>query len=263
MRADRHAAGGDENVRIEAALERCPVRGRIVRGGLVWGNLGAGGTKHGRQHHTVRLVDLAVAERLAGRAELRARRDDGDAGSRSAERPRNACGCERRDARRRECRARPDDGVACSNVAAEGPNVRARLGRGRHLHGAVAFRDELDRDHGVRSLGDDPAGCDSHCLTGEERPRSRLARGDVRDDGERSRRVRSPESEPVHRRARKARQVDDGTGILREHAPCSLLERDGLTRERRRAREDLREGVLDGDGLGHGADGTHGVRSGA
>ena len=30
-----------------------------------------------------------------------------------------------------------------------------------------------------------------------------------------------------------------------------------------RAREDVRERVLDGDGIGHGADGTHGVRSGA
>ena len=96
-----------------------------------------------------------------------------------------------------------------------------------------------------------------------ERSRSGLARGDLRHDGERSRRVRRPESEPVHRRARKARQVDDSASILREHAPRGLLEWDGLPREGRCAREDLRERVLDGDGIGHGADGTHGVRSGA
>ena len=37
----------------------------------------------------------------------------------------------------------------------------------------------------------------------------------------------------------------------------------GSPGQRPRAREDLRERVLDGDGIGHGADGTHGVRSGA
>ena len=200
---------------------------------------------------------------LAGRAELGARRDDGDAGSRSADRPGNACGCERRDARRRERRARLDDTVAGPDVAAEGPHVRARLGRGRHLHGAVAFGDELDRHHGVRSLRHDTAGRDPHCLTGAERSRGRLARGDVRDDRGASRRVGRPESEPVHRRAGEAGQVDGGTRVLREHAPCGLRDRDGLARERRRAREDVRERVLDGDGIGHGADGTHGVRSGA
>ena len=103
-------------------------------------------------------------------------------GSRTAERLGDACGCERRDARGRERRARLDDTVAGPDVAAEGSHVRARLGRGRHLHGAVAFGDELDRHHGVRSLGDDTAGRDPHRLTGAERPRGRLARGDVRDD---------------------------------------------------------------------------------
>ena len=200
---------------------------------------------------------------LAGRAELGARGDDGDAGSRTAERLRNARGCERRDARRRERRARLDDRVAGPDVAAEGSHVRARLGRGRHLHGAVAFGDELDRHDGVRSLRDDTAGRDPHCLTGAEWPRGRLPRGHVRDDRERPGRVGRPESEPVHRRAREAGQVDGSPRVLREHAPRGLLDRDRLARERLRAREDVRERVLDGDGIGHGADGTHGVRSGA
>ena len=43
--------------------------------------------------------------------------------------------------------------------------------------------------------------------------------------------------------------------------PSSAM--DGFAGERRRAGEDVRERVLDGDGIGHGADGTHGVRSGA
>ncbi len=50
---------------------------------------------------------------------------------------------------------------------------------------------------------------------------------------------------------------------LGEHAARRLLQRDRLRGQRPDAREDLREGVVDGDGIGHGADGTHGVRSGA
>ena len=61
----------------------------------------------------------------------------------------------------------------------------------------------------------------------------------------------------------KRRQVDGSPRVLREHAPRGLSDRDRLARERLRAREDVRERVLDGDGIGHGADGTHGVRSGA
>ena len=176
---------------------------------------------------------------------------------------RDAGGGERRDARGREHRPRGHDGGSGADVAAERSHVGAGRDRVRDEHGVVLLGDELDRHDGVRALRDDPAGRDPHSLPTGERPRRGPPRGDACDDRERPRRVCRAEREAVHRRAREGRQVDSRARVLRKHPPRRLLDRNRLARQGPRAGEDLREGVLDGDEIDHGADGTHGVRSGA
>jgi hypothetical protein len=261
--ADGDPPGGDEHVRLEPARQRRPMRGRIVRHRFPSLHDRSRGPEERGEHDAVRLVDLAVGERLARRPELGARGHDRHAGTRPTAWVRDSRGGECRDAGRREARPRRNDGITLPDVAAERPDVRAGPQRVGHHDGVVLLRDELDGDDGVRPLGDDASGRDRHRLAVRQGPRGGSPGGNAGDDRKRPRRVGRANREAVHRRAREARQVDRRPRVLGEHAARCLLQRDGLGGQRPDAREDLREGVVDGDGIGHGADGTHGVRSGA
>lgn len=66
MRADGHAAGGDEQVRPKPAFERAPVRVLVVGDWRKHLDIGARGRERGSENRPVRLVDLARGKRLAG-----------------------------------------------------------------------------------------------------------------------------------------------------------------------------------------------------
>src|SRR6266511_1236439 len=68
--SNRHASRGHEQIRLQAALERRPVRALVVRDGGGRTDFGARTRKRGGQHDAVRLVDLAWGEPFAGRLEL-------------------------------------------------------------------------------------------------------------------------------------------------------------------------------------------------
>ena len=79
VRSDRHAAGGDENVRCQPALERRPVRRLVVGDGRQHLDVDPDGGERCREHDPVRLVDLARRQRRPGRRKLRSRRNNHDA----------------------------------------------------------------------------------------------------------------------------------------------------------------------------------------
>ena len=102
VRADGHASRRDEDVELEAPLDRLPVRVVVVashRGRL---DVGAGRLELRREHGAVRLVDLTRPELRAGRAELGAGRDDGDSRAPSARHLPKTGGADRADLRRPE-----------------------------------------------------------------------------------------------------------------------------------------------------------------
>ena len=78
VRADGDSAGADEHVRLEASLERRPMEARLVGNGLESRHLGTGALERGRDHRSVRFVDLARAELDAGPPELAAGAEDRD-----------------------------------------------------------------------------------------------------------------------------------------------------------------------------------------
>ena len=156
-----------------------------------------------------------------------------------------------------------ENGRAGVDVAAERPHVRSRIDAIGHDDRPVALLDELDGHDRVGAVRDDSPRRDSHRLTALERPRYGPARCDAGDDRERARGVGRPERKAVHRRAREARQVDRRERVLGQHPAGSGFEGHGLARKRPNAGQHEREGVLDGQETGHGADGTHGVRSAA
>ena len=265
VRADRHAAGGDEDVRLETARERGAVDGRIVRGGLAGRD--ARRPRNGTRPPASRRSTRRSRRRRAARRASGARcpwSTIGDPGSRTADRLGDARGCERRDARGRERRARLDD---------TGSPARTSPPRGRTFApGSAAAGTCTAPSCSVTSSTGTTASAPSGTTPpvaipiaspAPKRSRGGLPRGHVRDDRERPGRVGRAESEPVHRRAGEAGQVDGRPRVLGEHAPAASASATGSRRERPRAREDVRERVVDGDGIGHGADGTHGVRSGA
>jgi hypothetical protein len=221
------------------------------------------GAEERLQHEAVRLVDLTGGKRFARAAELGARGHDRDTGPNGAAWMGYPGRGEARESRRRERRPGAENGRARVHVPSQRPHVRARLDVTGHDDRAVLLRHDLDRHDRVGALGDDSTGRDRHRLAALEWPRRRTAGGDAIDDRERARRVGGAEGEAVHRGAREARQVDGRERVLGQHAPGRGFESHGLRRQRACPRQHKREGILDGQGSRHGADGTHGVRSAA
>ena len=261
VRPDGDSSRRHEHVRLEPTEERRPVRRLVVGDALARKDDRSGRAQQRGEHDAVRLVDLARGEGLARPPELRPGRHDRDARPGSAVRMRHTRGSEGRQPRGRHGRAREQYRSARADVASQRPHV-VSFGDGTwNAHRAVLLAHVLDRDDGVGALGDDPARGDPHCLPGRQRARRRAPGRDAGDDRERARRVGRPQREAVHRRAREARQVDGREGVLRQHPSRSILERHRLRRERPDALQHAGERVLDGQEAGHGADGTHGVRS--
>jgi len=113
------------------------------------------------------------------------------------------------------------------------------------------FDNVLDGDDGVGSVGHDTAGCDRHRFPGREGARRRHARSDAGDDRQAARRIRRAYGEPVHRRARERRQVDDGTCVLGEHPAGGGRDCDTPTVERRDLLEHARLRLREREQLGH------------
>src|SRR4029077_20781049 len=72
VRADGHAARGNEHVVLETLLDGAAMRGFVVRDGGQSGGDGTLGLELSSEHDAVRLVPLARPERRPGRFELRA-----------------------------------------------------------------------------------------------------------------------------------------------------------------------------------------------
>ena len=130
VRPDRDAARRDEDVRREPALERRPVRRLVVGDDRQHIDVGARGGERGREHESVRLVDLSGSKRLAGPCELRAGGEHRDARPPHARHGGEARGRKRAELRRAEPDARLHDHVARTRVAAARANVLARQGEG-------------------------------------------------------------------------------------------------------------------------------------
>ena len=77
--ADRAAAGEDEDVEVEAAVHGAPQLVEVVGGGRERGRDPPVLADDGAEGEPVDVVDLAGAQRLAGRGDLAAGRQEGDA----------------------------------------------------------------------------------------------------------------------------------------------------------------------------------------
>src|SRR6266545_4450147 len=175
--SNRHSSRGHEQIRLQAALERRPVRALVVRDGGGRTDFGARTRKRGGQHDAVRLVDLAWGEPFAGRLEL--------ASCCNHRRVRAACatdlgdarGGEGADLRRPEPRAARNDDVARPNVASARTHIRSALHLRWDLHVVVIMDNVLDRDDGVGAFGYDASGRDRESLSSGERPARRPSCG--------------------------------------------------------------------------------------
>ena len=263
VRADRDAARRHEDVRLEPPRERCLVRRLVVGDAAEHLDVGAHLAEQRCEHQAVRLVDLAVAQRLPRPAKLGAGCDDRDTRSSRAPGRRHARGRQRGQPRGRQDRPGGKHGLTLDDVASARTHVVSRGDGLRHDDGVALVGDVLDRDDRVRAIRDDAAGRDPHRLSGGERAGRRTTRRDAGDDGECPGRVGGAKSEAVHRRAREARQVDHGAGVLREDATGGGVDGHLLGRKWTSALEHPAERLVDGEKLGHGGDATHGVRSDA
>jgi sortase A len=171
VRADRHAAGGHEQVVFEPACQRLAV-GVLVVGDRREALDGSACRPELRlENQPVRLVDLARLERLARTAKLSSRGQHRGARHRSAHDLGHACRGERTELRGAERRSRRDDLVTRAQIAAARTHVRTRRDRLSDLDAVFIIDNNLERDHGIRAVGDDTAGRDSHRLAGLERLR--------------------------------------------------------------------------------------------
>ena len=109
--------------------------------------------------------------------------------------------------------------------------------------------DELDRDDCVRVLWNRAARRDARRGARTQRAWRRAARGDAEGDRKLPRSVGRPDREPVHRRARKGREIDPREGSLAEHPSVRVHQRHRLRGERPGVGQDLLERLLDGQQL--------------
>ncbi len=215
----------------------------------------------------VRLVDLAVGRAARRAAAARCPVVTTATRGRAAQRGvGDARGGERREPRRRRASCPP---------AEHGSPARTSPPSGRTLAPGSTAIGHLDRcrpapstssigHDRVGALRHDAAGRDPHRLAALERPRGRPAGGDARDD--RAARPACPpprSAKPSIAELAERRQVDRRERVLGQHAAGCGIERHDLARKRPDPREHARERLLDGQQTGHGADGTHGVRSAA
>ena len=190
MRPDRDTARGDERVVPEPRLQRprCAPSSSATEPSRV--DLRAGRCELGGEHHSVRLVDLAGAERSAGLAKLRSRRQYRY--PRAAAQTTSATPAA---ASAPICAAPSRIPAAATTAPAETSRPGSRMfsppATAVETLDAVALLDnKLVLDHCVRALGDEPARRDSHRLTGCERSQRRRAGSDPMDDRQLARRVR-------------------------------------------------------------------------
>jgi hypothetical protein len=251
VRADRHAAGADEHVGLEPPLERVSVRARLVGGRREPVDVGSRGRQLRREDDAVGLVDLPWLELLSGRAELRARRQDGGARAARARDLRHACSCQRAQLSRPEPLAGGDDDVATTCIASPGAHGCTRLDTLIDCHGVVTVDNILDGNDGVGARRHGRAGRDSHRLAATESTRRGPTGRDPKHDRQFARRVLRAHGEAVHRRAVERRQVDRRDRGLGQHAPPSLVQRDALGGERAHPLEHEPQRLLHREQFGH------------
>ena len=149
---------------------------RLVGDGLESRHLGAGALERGRDHRSVRFVDLARAELDAGPPELAAGAEDRDPRPPAATNLRQADSGERADLGGAEAAARGQQEIAASKIATFVTNV------GRCVN-ACGYRDHVAVDP-PRARSGQPhrlrpgraSGRDPHRLAGTERRRQPVAR---------------------------------------------------------------------------------------
>jgi len=135
-----------------------------------------------------------------------------------------------------EPRAREHDLVAGAHIASLCASVFSFDNSAGLERVAVDLR-ALDGHDRVGSHGHDRSGRDHDCLACPENARLRAACRRVTDDHEPPGRVGRADGVPVHRRARKRRQVDGRTRVLGENTARSRRDRDVLCLERPRSLE--------------------------
>jgi len=121
--ADRHSAGREQYVRVETAFERGTHRTRVIGDCSVDHGVGARPLDLRREHHGVRLVDLARTERLAGPAKLATRGEHRNARPPCAANVLETGRGERPELRRPAPRAGGNNGLARRDVTAARTDV--------------------------------------------------------------------------------------------------------------------------------------------
>jgi glycosyltransferase involved in cell wall biosynthesis len=251
VRADRDATGGDEHVMFQAALERLAVCVLVVGDSRQALDGSARRTELGVEDQSVGLVDLAWRERLAGPAKLGSRCQYGGARDRSALHLGQARGSERPELSWTEPRTSSDDLVSGAQVAALRSQVLAWFDGFADLDFVVTIDNILERDDGIGAFRDGAPGGDSHGLSRLQGLLRRPARRDSEDHGQHSGRVRRANGEPVHRAARKRRQVDHRAGRFGEHAARGSFERHRLRGQGHGSLEHEALGFIEGQELCH------------
>ena len=107
------------------------------------------------------------------------------------------------------------------------------------------FDNILDGHDGIGALRDDPAGGDRHRLAGLETAGCRPPGRDPAADRQRAGRIAGTKREPVHRGARKRRQVDGRARVLGQHPACCGVQRNTLGRQHLHVREHRAQGLVD------------------
>src|SRR5436190_12173905 len=153
MRADRNAAGGDEDIRHEPDLEGRARGGGIVRDSWQHVDVRAGGGERGREQHTVRFVDLARTQRLAGSPQLRSGRQDGDTRTSGAHDPSHTRSGKRADLRRVQASAAYHHHVARGHVTRARTDVVIMANSRGNLDVVVIVDNILDGYDSVGSVG--------------------------------------------------------------------------------------------------------------
>jgi glycosyltransferase involved in cell wall biosynthesis len=114
--------------------------------------------------------------------------------------------------------------------------------------------DFFDGDDRVRAVRDHATGRDRHRIADAEPALSRPSGGDASCDTEGSRRVSAADGVPVHRRARKRRQVGSRVRGLSENATECCAERNHFRVEWERPLENERDCLVERDQFVHAAD---------
>ena len=250
--ANRDAAGADDEIRVDALLERRSMSRLVIRGGGERDDVGAARAEGGREHDAVRLVDLAGLQSLARTAQLGARAENErarTAGARHLTQPRSR---ERADLSRAERGSCAEHDIAGRKITAARPDVRANLDTIFDLHAVGMLDNILHRDDGIGTFRDHTARRDSHRLACLQRTRRRHARSDPTHDRQRAGCIGRANGETVHRRARERGQIHHRSRVRGEHAAGRSLNRHGLRRQTASARENRCERLLDREQARHG-----------